>query len=60
MPLVVKDHKVVYEKPTEYPVFGRLLILNPIDRMYKNHAKIRAMSSFMSGLQGSLLHKPIP
>lgn len=59
MPLIVRDSKVVYEKPTEYPVFGRLMIINPIDRMHKNNATIRELSTTMSALQRVLLVKAL-
>jgi hypothetical protein len=57
MPLVIKDSKVVYEKPTKYPVIGSLLCLNTLDQMYKNHAKIRNTSVVMNHLQLALLSK---
>jgi len=57
MPLIIKDHKVTYEKPTKYPIIGSLICLNVIDQMYKNHAMIRNTSQVMTYLQLALLSK---
>ena len=57
MPLVIKDHKVVYEKPTQFPVFGRLMSINPIYQTYRDYNTIRSTSSVMNVLQKALLSK---
>lgn len=57
MPLIVKDSKVVYVKPTqdEMPKIGKYANLNPIIQMHKAHAHIRNLSDSMSVLQRSLI-----
>ena len=57
MPLVIKDRKVVYQKPTveEMPKIGKYVSLNPIIQMHKAHAQIRNLSDSMSILQRSLI-----
>jgi hypothetical protein len=57
MPLIVKDGKVVYKKPTvdEMPKIGRYANLNPIFQMHLAHAHIRNLSESMSVLQRSLI-----
>lgn len=57
MPLVIKDGKVVYKKPTmdEMPKIGKYVSLNPIVQMHKAHAQIRNLSDSMSVLQRSLI-----
>ena len=57
MPLVVKDGKVVYEKPTadEMPKIGKYVSLNKVVQMHKTHAHIRNLSDSMSILQCSLI-----
>jgi hypothetical protein len=57
MPLVIKDRKVVYRKPTveEMPKIGKYVSLNPIIQMHRAHAQIRNLSDSMSILQRSLI-----
>ena len=57
MPLVIKNDKVVYVKPTEdeMPKIGKYVSLNPIVQMHKAHAQIRNLSDSMSILQRSLI-----
>jgi hypothetical protein len=57
MPLIVKDGKVVYKKPTmdEMPKIGKYANLNSIVQMHKTHAHIRNLSDSMSVLQRSLI-----
>jgi len=57
MPLVIKDRKVVYQKPTvdEMPKIGKYVSLNPIFQMHRAHAHIRNLSESMSVLQRSLI-----
>ena len=57
MPLVIKDGKVVYKKPTvdEMPKIGKYANLNPIIQMHRAHAQIRNLSDSMSILQRSLI-----
>jgi len=57
MPLVIKDGKVVYNKPTadEMPKIGKYVALNSIVHMHKKHAHIRNLSDSMSVLQRSLI-----
>ena len=57
MPLVIKDHKVVYRKPTEdeMPKIGKYANLNPIFQMHRANAQIRNLSDSMSILQRSLI-----
>ena len=57
MPLVIKDGKVVYKKPSvdEMPKIGKYANLNPIVQMHRAHAHIRNLSESMSVLQRSLI-----
>ena len=57
MPLVIKDGKVVYNKPTvdEMPKIGKYANLNPIFQMHQANAHIRNLSESMSVLQRSLI-----
>ena len=57
MPLIVKDGKVLYKKPTvdEMPKIGKYANLNPIVQMHRAHAHIRNLSESMSLLQCSLI-----
>ena len=57
MPLVIKNRKVVYQKPTveEMPKIGKYANLNPIFQMHRAHAHIRNLSESMSVLQRSLI-----
>lgn len=57
MPLVIKNDKVVYVKPTqdEMPKIGKYVSLNPIIQMHRAHAQIRNLSDSMSILQRSLI-----
>lgn len=57
MPLLIKDDKVVYVKPTvdEMPKIGKYANLNPIFQMHRTHAQIRNLSDSMSILQRSLI-----
>ena len=61
MPLVVKDRKVVYKKPSEdeMPKIGKYASLNPIIQMHNKHAQIRNLSESMSILQRSLIPSPL-
>jgi len=61
MPLVVKDRKVVYVKPSEdeMPKIGKYVSLNKIIQMHKAHAQIRNLSESMSVLQRSLIPSPL-
>lgn len=57
MPLVIKNDKVVYVKPTEdeMPKIGKYVSLNKIVQMHKANAQIRNLSDSMSILQRSLI-----
>ena len=57
MPLLIKDGKVIYNKPTveEMPKIGKYANLNPIVQMHRANAQIRNLSESMSVLQRSLI-----